>query len=174
MKAFFVNRRLAFGSAIKTWRHVERLRALGITHVINLRHSTHGRKVRQFRSLWLPFQDNKKPRPAWFYRRALRFYECAARQPNSKIFVMCHHGICRSATMTYFLLRSSGVGPNKAEAIVRRARPCVQIVRAYRESGEKYLRRLRRWQNIEAGRPHTLLPKQSDRHPRGRWGRQSL
>ena len=37
MKVFWVSKRLAFGSAITTWGHVEQLQALGITHVVNLR-----------------------------------------------------------------------------------------------------------------------------------------
>lgn len=141
MRAFFVTRRLAFGSAIRTWRHVERLRALGVTHVINLRYSTHNKKVRQFKHLWLPFKDNKKARPAWFYRRALRFHKRATQHRKAKVFVMCHHGICRSASLTYFLLRALGAGPRKAQALVRRARPCARVVPAYRESCEEYLRR---------------------------------
>lgn len=65
------------------------------------------------------------------------------KQPGSKVFVMCRAGRRRSANMTYFLLRASGVGPSEAEATIRRARPCIQIVRAYRESGEEYLRGLK-------------------------------
>jgi protein-tyrosine phosphatase len=63
------------------------------------------------------------------------------KKPRAKVFVMCRHGICRSASLTYFLLRSSGASPNKAEAKVRRARPRIRIARAYRESGEEYLLR---------------------------------
>ena len=63
MKVFWVSKRLAFGSAITTWQHVEKLQALGVTHVINLRHGKHDKKVRQFKSLWLPFRDDKEPRP---------------------------------------------------------------------------------------------------------------
>lgn len=63
MKAFFVSKRLAFGSAIKTKSHVKQLKALGITHVINLRRSTN-RKIQKFRNIWIPFKDDKKP-PAW-------------------------------------------------------------------------------------------------------------
>ena len=36
MRVFSVNRRLAFGSAITTRHHVEQLRAMGVTHVLNL------------------------------------------------------------------------------------------------------------------------------------------
>ena len=139
MKAFFVSRRLAFGSAITTKTHVKQLRALGVTHVINLRRSNN-RKIQQFTHLWLPFKDNAKPRPRWFYKRTLKFYKKSMKRSDAKLFVMCHHGICRSASLTYFLLRSSGKSPTKAEAKVRLARSRIRIVRAYRESGEEFLR----------------------------------
>lgn len=139
MKAFFVSKRLAFGSAISTWADVERLQELGITHVINLLRNKNSKKVRQFKWLWLPFKDDKKPRPRWFYKKALKFHKRVVRDRRRKIFVMCHHGISRSASMTYFLLRASGFGPYKAESTIRRVRPCAKIVRAYRQSGEEYL-----------------------------------
>src|SRR5579862_5191781 len=98
MRVFWVSKRLAFGSAVTTWGHVEKLQALGFSHVINLRHGNHNKKVRQFKNLWLPFRDDMQPRPKWFYRDASHFYRKAVRKPKSKIFVMCHHGICRSAS----------------------------------------------------------------------------
>jgi predicted protein tyrosine phosphatase len=140
VKAFFVSERLAFGSAIKTKAHVKRLRALGITHVINLRRSNN-RKVQMFSYLWLPFKDDKKPRPRWFYKRTLKFYRKAMKHSDAKLFVMCHHGICRSTSLTYFLLRTSGKSSCKAEQKIKSARPAARVVPAYRESGEKYLRR---------------------------------
>jgi protein-tyrosine phosphatase len=139
MKAFWVTKRLAFGSAITTWRHVEQLKAQGVTHVVNLRHGKHGRKVKQFKSLWLPFRDDMKPRPKWFYRRALRFYSDAFREPNSKIFVMCHHGSCRSPSLAFFFLRACGHEPAEAIALVKKARRTARIIRAYRYSCEKFL-----------------------------------
>jgi protein-tyrosine phosphatase len=144
MKVFWVTKRLAFGSAITTGQHVEQLEALGITHVVNLRHGNHTKQVRQFKSLWLPFPDDKEPRPKWFYRHALRFYVKAMRKPDAKVFVMCHHGICRSASLTYFFLRLSQEGSTQAEALVRKARPTARVVPAYRESCEAFLLRARR------------------------------
>jgi protein-tyrosine phosphatase len=141
MRPYFATRRLAFGSAVTSWRHVERLQALGITHVINLRHSNHNRKVRQFRALWLPFRDDKAARPAWFYGRALGFYQRAMRRPGSKVFVMCHHGICRSASLAYFLLRASHRSPAMATGLVLQARASAYLAKAYRESAEEFLRR---------------------------------
>jgi protein-tyrosine phosphatase len=140
MKVFWVSKRLAFGSAVATWGHVEQLQALGITHVINLRHGRHGKKIREFKYLWLPFKDDMKSRPRWFYRHALRFYNRAIHKPNSKVFVMCHHGICRSPSLTYFLLRgASGFTHPQAQKAVLRARPRAVIARGYREGGEIFL-----------------------------------
>lgn len=141
MKAFFVSKRLAFGSAVTTWGHAEKLRELGITHIINLRWSQNNAKVRQFEHLWLRFHDDKKSRPRWFYHRALKFYRKATKDRRAKVFVMCHHGQCRSASLAYFFLRASGKHPGKAERRVMSARPTARVVHAYRESSEEYLRR---------------------------------
>jgi hypothetical protein len=141
--AFFVTERLAFGGKCKLPRHIERLRSIGITHVIDLRRH-HVKTLRIFRTLSLPCKDDGRPRPRRFYRDALAFYRKAMLQPRTKVFVMCHGGRRRSATMTYFLLRASGVNPREAGNTIRRARPGAQIVRAYAKSGEEYLRRMKR------------------------------
>lgn len=138
----FVSKRLAFGSKCTRARHIERLRAMGITHIIDVR-KYRAKKLDQFKRICLSFKDDGRPRPMWFYSSALRFYEKALKGPNSKVFVMCRAGRRRSANMTYFLLRASGASPREAEGTIRRARPCIQIVRAYRESGEEYLRRMK-------------------------------
>jgi protein-tyrosine phosphatase len=141
MKVFWVSKRLAFGSAVKTQGHVEKLRKLGITHIINLRWSTNAR-VGRFPHIWLRFHDDEKPRPRWFYRRALNFYRKAMKHPQAKFFVMCHHGRCRSASLAYFLLRTSGKSPRNAERRIMKARPSARVVSAYRHSSERYLRRI--------------------------------
>jgi protein-tyrosine phosphatase len=141
VRVFFVTKRLAFGSAITTWPDVERLQTLGVTHVINLQRNKNTKKIREFEWLWLPFKDDKRPRPHWFYKKARKFHKRAMRTRDRKVFVMCHHGISRSASMTYFLLRASGFGSRKAQSTIRKIRPCAQIVPAYRQSGEEYLLR---------------------------------
>jgi hypothetical protein len=141
VKVYFVSKRLAFGSAVKTKTHVKQLEALGITHIINLRWSQNNAKVRHFRHIWLRFHDDKKPRPRWFYRRALKFYKKAIRHRDSKVLVMCHHGICRSASLTYFFLRWSGKSKRRAEGRIKAARPMARVVRAYQYSSEDYFRR---------------------------------
>jgi hypothetical protein len=151
MKAWFVTKRLAFGSAVTTWQHVEQLQTLGITHVVNLRRNRHGKKIRQFKNLWLPFKDDLRPRPKWFHRRALKFYQKAMRGADSKILCMCHHGKCRSASLVYFFLRVDGLSPAKAKSTVLKARKCARIIPAYRDSGEDF-RSLYKMQQIVKGK----------------------
>ncbi len=139
MKVFFVSKRLAFGSAVTTWGHAEKLRDLGITHIINLRWSRNNAKVRQFPHVWLRFHDDKKPRPRSFFRRALKFYGNAVKDRRAKVFVMCHHGQCRSASLAYFFLRASGKPLAKAERKIKSVRRTARVVPAYRESGENFL-----------------------------------
>jgi protein-tyrosine phosphatase len=158
MKVFWVSERLAFGSKCTRARHVEALESLGITHVIDVRNYP-GKKIRKFKTIHLNFEDDARPRPMWFYARALSFYEKALKAANAKVYVMCRAGRRRSASLTYFLLRASGVGARKAENIVRRARPCVQIVRAYRLSGEQFLATIR-----PAGEWHTEGRKSRGMH----------
>lgn len=138
MKAFFVSDRLAFGSAITSWEHVKNLRAQGITHVINLRRHRN-EFTKAFPSLWLGYGDDLKPRPARFYRRALLFYRSVMRMPETKLFVMCHHGYQRSPSMAYFLLRAGGESPQVAREQIKLARPSARVVRAYRVSAEDFL-----------------------------------
>jgi hypothetical protein len=136
---FGSTKRLAFGSSITTWRHVEQLEALGITHVVNLRRNKHGKKVKHFKNLRLPFRDDKKPRPDWFYRQALDFYERAMRRPDSKMLVMCRCGVCRSASLVFFLLRASGIDVTQAKGLLAAARSRAYIGRPYFQSGEEFL-----------------------------------
>jgi len=70
------------------------------------------------------------------------------KQRDGKLFVMCRRGICRSASLTHFILRFSGLGSKRAEAMIKNVRPSASIVRAYHESGEKYLRRMKRWPDV--------------------------
>jgi protein-tyrosine phosphatase len=141
MRVYWVKGNLAFGSIIKTWRDVNSLRRLGINHVINLLKNRNGKKIRRFNSLWLPFRDDKKPRPKWFYKRALKFHKRACRKKGAKLLVMCYHGRSRSASLTYFLLRSSGVTPTTAESRIRAARSNAMLPRTYRDSCERFLRK---------------------------------
>jgi len=138
MKVFWVSKRLAFGSAVTSQGHIEKLRSLGITHIINLRWSTNAR-VRQFSHTWLRFHDDLKPRPRWFYRRDLNFYRKAIKHSQAKVFVMCHHGRCRSASLVYFLLRTEGRSVSSAEHLIAKVRSCASIVPAYKESADTFL-----------------------------------
>lgn len=138
MKAFFVSERLAFGSAVTRWEHIESLRTQGVTHTINLRWHP-SELLELFQTLWLAHRDDLKPRPAVFYSRALSFYKDAMASAGNKVFVMCHHGYRRSPALVYFFLRSDGRTPEEARKLVMEARHSVHVARAYRASAENFL-----------------------------------
>jgi hypothetical protein len=51
---------------MKTWKNVEDLKQIGVTHIVNLRFSQDSQKVKQFKWLWLPFHDDLQPGLAGF------------------------------------------------------------------------------------------------------------
>jgi predicted protein tyrosine phosphatase len=61
---------------------------------------------------------------------------------NTKLMVMCHHGICRSASLVYFFLRVSGKSRSRSQLRIMCARTTARVVPAYLESSEKYLQRM--------------------------------
>jgi len=70
-----------------------------------------------------------------FYERALKFYRAALRQWKSKVFVMCRAGRRRSASLTYFSLRATGLSIRDAENAVRVAIFSVVTCGAFRLDG---------------------------------------
>ncbi len=76
MIVFFVTKQPAFGSKVRLYRHVAKLRELGITHVIDVRMYP-SKKLQKFKTIHMKFKGNARPRPIWFYARALRFYRLA-------------------------------------------------------------------------------------------------
>jgi protein-tyrosine phosphatase len=140
MKVFWAGTRLGFGSTIRSWHDVRRLHEMGVTHVINLRSTKQFKnKLRSFHGLWLPFPDDLEMRPRWFYRRALHFYGEAKQHANAKVLAFCHHGLCRSPSLVYFLLRADGATHGAAQRAVLKARSRATVARAYREGGEIFL-----------------------------------
>jgi hypothetical protein len=109
--------------------------------------------VREFNRALAAVPDDMEPRPKWFYRMRFGFYTKRHEAPNSKVYVMCHHGLCRSASMTYFFLRLDGFSPARAKSTVLKARRCARVVPAYQRSGEDF-RSLYKMQQIIKGK-HT-------------------
>jgi hypothetical protein len=83
MVVFFVGKRLAFGRKATRLRHVERLRTMRVTHIIDVR-KYRAKKLDRFKRICLSFKDDARPRPQCFYRRALAFYKKAMSQPGTK------------------------------------------------------------------------------------------
>lgn len=139
MKMFFAHPRLAFGGTLKNVKDVEKVANAGITHVINLRREDNP-NLQWFDNLWVPFKDDKEPRPRWFFNQILKFAKKALSDPKSKLLVMCHWGMARSPSVVHFLLRAMGMSSKEAGKRIHQARPQAMVVPNYEESGGSFLK----------------------------------
>ena len=150
-KLFWASKRLAFGSAVTTWGHVEKLQTLGITHVIGLRHGKHGKKIREFESLWLPFKDedpNHVRIGSVVVRCSSTRKACVGRISQSPLHVPSRR-FAEAASLTYLLLRADGLRPTRAKSTVLKSqttRP--RGSQQTGESGRKLSHRHRMMQQI--------------------------
>jgi protein tyrosine phosphatase (PTP) superfamily phosphohydrolase (DUF442 family) len=119
----FITQDLAVGKR-PTKDDIAALEAAGITCILNVGwpDEPEAIEVREaFCYLDLSILDDGKPKPKDWFLAGIEFWETRALHLD-KVFVHCRHGINRSPAMAYALLRSDGMGPVEAEALVRRRR----------------------------------------------------
>lgn len=116
--------RLSVGSAPQNASDVERLRSLGVTHVLDVREERdlgmdtsgtprlyEGSGVTYHRT---PMHDDGRQQAIASYVDAVRFIGDALAQPNSRVFVHCAAGMYRSPSVIYAALRAMGYDPEAA------------------------------------------------------------
>ena len=117
----FVTPRLAVGGMVHEYE-VEDLKALGITHIINVNwpdRPEYPEVVASFVHLDLAILDDGEPKPAAWFQQGIDF--AATLGPDDRLLVHCGHGVNRSPAMVYAILRSWGI--LDAEKVLREARP---------------------------------------------------
>jgi hypothetical protein len=74
MIVFFVSKRLAFGSKVRLNRHVDRIRELGVTHVIEVRLYP-SKKLRKFKTIHVNLRTTRAPAQCGFMLALFVFIE---------------------------------------------------------------------------------------------------
>lgn len=92
--------------------------------------------------LWVPTADDRLPKEAGWFLRAIEFVREARRDPAAKVLVHCTGGIDRSPSMAYAILRSAGWSAAGAELAIRDEHPAARLV--YRDDAEAAV-----WQLVE-------------------------
>ena len=106
----FVTPWLAVGDALEAAADVEEVVRQGITHIVNCRVGFDDAPLigKRAACLWVPAADDRLPKEAGWFLRAIELVREARRDPAAKVLVHCTGGIDRSPSMAYAILRSAG------------------------------------------------------------------
>lgn len=126
----WITTRLAVGGMIGTSANMRRLRASGITHVLNLQAEFDDAPLAAEEgvdTLWLPLESSEEVPAPEAVRAAIGYAQQAWTEPESRLYVHCLAGLNRSPLLAYAILRSSGNAPADALAQVRAACSCALL-----------------------------------------------
>lgn len=124
LDAAWIGERIAFGRQ----PDLDQLRAVGFTHVVNLRgeHDERSAAVHAgLEHLWLRWTDTAalQPRLADDLAALLDFIASALARPEARVFIHCASGIERAPLAAYVVLREGGSDDAEARTRLRRLRP---------------------------------------------------
>jgi hypothetical protein len=121
----FCTDRLAIGTTPETDSDIQTLIAAGVTHVINCRAECDIYPLIENTGLvylwdgtedWIPGAGQHKGVP-WF-QQGVEFALPVLAKPRTKVYVFCHMGANRSATMAWTILRAFGLTATECFAVV--------------------------------------------------------
>ena len=129
-----VTDRIFTGGGIWSMKDVDRLVAVGVTHVVCAAGELEELSVRLAgdRLAVLPngTDDDGEPKsPSWF-GRIVRFALDALRDPDAKVYLHCAAGINRGPSAEYVVLRALGHSPEEAFGLIKAARSQAGIIYA--------------------------------------------
>ena len=142
MDITWLNDRLAVGGGIWNAENMAKVKAAGITHIIDMQiefddtklAAPHGIEV-----LWNPIDDDFQPKPPEVFQRGVDFATEALEQDGSKLFIHCAAGVHRAPMMTLAVLCSLGWEPGAAQDLIEKERPVVDFADVYVRSVERFL-----------------------------------
>lgn len=137
----FITPRLATGGELWRDREARLMAELGITHIIDgraeaadadLYASPRLRRPALIKGyLWLPADDDFRPRPASWFKLAAGFALGAWEDdPEAKVLAHCAAGINRGPSLAFGILLALGYTPDRAWDMIRAARPKARIAYA--------------------------------------------
>lgn len=135
----FVTERIATGAALSGPEDVQAMVDAGITHVIDCRAEFDDTQLfaenPSISVLWNGVPDDGIPKPPEWFQKSIDFALLALTKPHAKVYAHCHAGINRGPSACYAIIRSLGISPADAEAIIRKVRP--QVGLAYKNDADK-------------------------------------
>jgi hypothetical protein len=144
MDMSWITDRLAVGGGIWVDDKMAEVKALGVTHVIDMQIEfddtplglRHGVEV-----LWNPVDDDFQPKPPDIFRRGVNFaLKAFGSAADSKLFIHCAAGVHRAPMMALAVLRAQGHGLDEAKHMIQSQRYVVDFADVYVRSVEKFMK----------------------------------
>ncbi len=143
MDITWITPRIAVGGGIWTDENMQQVVRAGITHIIDMQvefddtalAAPYGVEV-----LWLPVDDDFKPKPAGIFVRAAEFAVRTLDQSETKLYIHCAAGVHRGPMMALAILRVLGTSTEEAMALIEQRRPVVDFAEVYVRSVDDFMR----------------------------------
>ncbi len=142
MDMTWITDRIAVGGGIWTDENMQRVVRAGVTHIIDMQVEFDDTEIAEpygLAVLWLPVDDDFKPKPAEMFYRAAEFAHQALDQDGTKIYVHCAAGVHRGPMVALSLLCVLGWSLEDAVEIIEERRPVVDFAEVYVHSVERFL-----------------------------------
>src|SRR5512138_2968112 len=134
MDMTWITDRLAVGGGIWTDPNMQQLVRAGITHIVDMQIEFDDTRLAEpygVPVLWLPVDDDFKPKPPELFQRGVEFALGALDEPNGKLYVHCAAGVHRGPMMALAVLRALGWELENAMAVIEDRRPVVDFAEVY-------------------------------------------
>ncbi len=143
MDITWITDRVAVGGGIWTDQNMQQIVRAGITHIIDMQVEFDDTELAEpygIEVLWLPVDDDFKPKPAELFEQAAAFALRALDQADAKLYVHCAAGVHRGPMTALAVLRVLGWSPEDALNLIERRRPVVDFAPVYVQSVEDFMR----------------------------------
>ncbi len=143
MDMTWITDRLAIGGGIWTDANMQQIVRAGITHIIDMQLEFDDTVLAEpygVEVLWLPVDDDFRPKPSDIFQRGADFALRALDDSNGKLYVHCAAGVHRGPMMALAVMRVLGWRAEDAMAVVEERRPVVDFAEVYVRSVEDFMR----------------------------------
>lgn len=144
MDLTWVTGRIAVGGGIWAESNMAAVARAGVTHIIDMQKEfddTELARPYDIRVLWVPIDDDFKPKPPEIFQRGVDFAREALDEDGSKLLIHCAAGIHRAPMMALAVLCSLSWKLEDAKEVIQSRRPSVEFTEVYLRSVEHFLER---------------------------------
>ena len=140
----WIDERTAIGAAPKSPAHMEELKALGVTDIIDLRAERNGQAESMFHtagihSFWVPTYDDWLPKGRDFFAQLCHQLAAIHQDPGRRLLICCGAGEHRAPLGGVVALIVQGHCLESAQRVVEDARPVAELLPPYLSSLREYV-----------------------------------